>query len=1074
MNDRNRLDIEPMESRTMSRLDTQRMSTMLTRSRPWLLAGAMVSCLSIAAVVSTQAQTTPPPAAPKSPSDQLRERIALAAANASADSNGMAPATSTRPSQAMPSMSDALPDLTVPTLGSEPPPPAATPRNLGLTNGASTPPVTGAAAPDNTAVATTTGLAPAGSTAETAAPDSGGVVSAPVGMPPAAIVETRPVDIPAALQDSPIAPVGDTAVTTTRGLDSAGAATETASPDGGAVVTGTADAPAPARPSEMANANRIYFAPQDEKMDLMLQGEYAERSYHFSVPRSQLQGGARLVLSYSNSIQDLPERSSLEIRLNDIPIASLPLNAYNARNTVEIDLPPTAPSGNGVVQLLRAGENKLTFIANQRHRVTCSLDGTFELWTEIAADQTFVQFKTDSAVDPSTLAALDDLFGAAAGDRPMTVYTNGTMSVEHQTWGADVAQGYALRIGDRRAIVQHRVLPVSTANNGGSLANVDGSKLDGPISVLVGSRNEIRNAISPNLYNAISGPYIGIFPVSAGHNMVVISGNNDENVGVASEHFKMPGSINKGLASIVLKPDDVFVPPTDTRVVVQPESVLSLKDLGIRDQYTSASRQVFSVPVLMPPDLYVADDSLVTVSVNGMYMNGLAPDAILNVFINGRISAGIRLDQPNGEEIHNRVLTLPMREFKPGLNIVEFEAKLPLAAGGMGACADPVTPARPEDARFSLYNSTTLKFPNYPRLGSLPDLHTTATTAFPYYYLGYYSGNAAGQREHYNFYVPGYDSNSVSSAWTMIAKLAQVARQPLKLDAVSGSDVNSTSTNMVLVGSLDALESSNYLRTAPLRGAELHAAWDNHRFVDPLVTTQRDIAAQQATEDMLTRLSSLRRAAEAPSNINNARPIATDELAAYDEDIRQRQRVRLAEESSRQGASDAKPGTGVIASARTAIVEFFRGRENDPNQTTRLLSEGGSDMPNAVVMQYESPYNPGSTWTVLTAPDSNLLWAAARRLVTPSYWNRLAGEVTAFGPNPAALRWRAPTQTYYVTTRELNIANAQLVIGNWFSKNIIYWTFIIMGLLVLLGILTHMLVSRFGQSPIPGEDAKNG
>ena len=66
---------EPTETRIMTSSDPQRLATLLARSRPWLLAGAMVSCLSIAAVVSTHAQSVPPREPPKSPADQLRARV---------------------------------------------------------------------------------------------------------------------------------------------------------------------------------------------------------------------------------------------------------------------------------------------------------------------------------------------------------------------------------------------------------------------------------------------------------------------------------------------------------------------------------------------------------------------------------------------------------------------------------------------------------------------------------------------------------------------------------------------------------------------------------------------------------------------------------------------------------------------------------------------------------------------------------------------------------------------------------------------------------------------------------------
>ena len=60
-------------------------------------------------------------------------------------------------------------------------------------------------------------------------------------------------------------------------------------------------------------------------------------------------------------------------------IAALLAAGFAARAEPE-DLPP------GV---LKAGGNMVRFAANQRHRTDCTVESTFELWTDIDPKRTF-------------------------------------------------------------------------------------------------------------------------------------------------------------------------------------------------------------------------------------------------------------------------------------------------------------------------------------------------------------------------------------------------------------------------------------------------------------------------------------------------------------------------------------------------------------------------------------------------------------------------------------------------------------------------------------------------------------
>ncbi len=82
----------------------------------------------------------------------------------------------------------------------------------------------------------------------------------------------------------------------------------------------------------------------------------------------------RVRLSYSNAISVMPETSRLTIFVNDIQVAQTPIAAASDPGGVDVELPKG---------LLTAGYNRVRIAVSQRHRVDCSLEATYELWTQL-------------------------------------------------------------------------------------------------------------------------------------------------------------------------------------------------------------------------------------------------------------------------------------------------------------------------------------------------------------------------------------------------------------------------------------------------------------------------------------------------------------------------------------------------------------------------------------------------------------------------------------------------------------------------------------------------------------------
>ena len=83
---------------------------------------------------------------------------------------------------------------------------------------------------------------------------------------------------------------------------------------------------------------------------------------------------ARIHLGYTNAISVMPEASTLSISVNDVPVAQTPIAAATDPGALDVELPRG---------LLTQGYNSVRIAVAQRHRVDCSMEATYELWTQL-------------------------------------------------------------------------------------------------------------------------------------------------------------------------------------------------------------------------------------------------------------------------------------------------------------------------------------------------------------------------------------------------------------------------------------------------------------------------------------------------------------------------------------------------------------------------------------------------------------------------------------------------------------------------------------------------------------------
>lgn len=129
---------------------------------------------------------------------------------------------------------------------------------------------------------------------------------------------------------------------------------------------------------------------------MFFNGESTSNEYPFYALPSEIAGSAKLVLWMQTAISAAPENSSMRVFVNDQDVGSIKLQS-GAPYRVEMKVP------NGVIQ---PGYNAVSILVDQKHRVDCSIDATYELWTQIDPERSGFVFSEGGRLMGDTMPDL--------------------------------------------------------------------------------------------------------------------------------------------------------------------------------------------------------------------------------------------------------------------------------------------------------------------------------------------------------------------------------------------------------------------------------------------------------------------------------------------------------------------------------------------------------------------------------------------------------------------------------------------------------------------------------------------
>lgn len=728
-----------------------------------------------------------------------------------------------------------------------------------------------------------------------------------------------------------------------------------------------------------------------------LAGEIGASEWPIYVTEAQAARRLQFRIGYLAAISVMPEASALTLTINDQRIGDTPIRAVQEVETIVFDIPP------GV---LRPGFNSARISTNQRHRVDCSLEATYELWTQIDPTETGLVLPSDDpgVVGLSDLAALPPDEQGALPIRAVLGANARPSEIERML---RAAQAISLAGRFEQPVVDAG--PVSGGRYG--------------VNLFVGVASELAGRIDVAGLGAIDAPRAFVLPAKRGRRAsIVVTGATSEQVDEAIRRLGVaptPKGSPQGLRAAAAFPG--YRLDGGQRV--------KLRDLGVVSEEFTGRLYRAAFNIIMPPDFYPADYGRALLRLAGGYAAGLDSTAQIVVKVDERTAVSLNLLKASGDAFRDNPLPLPLGFLKPGLNRIEIEAHVPTRGD---ADCDPLDALRAAK-RFLFLDETEIELPEIASIARMPDLAATTSGGFPY----------AGARMRPKLFLPSLDSDTIGAAGTIAAHLAVAAGRPIPFEIV-GAPPGPGQGPTLAVAPLDAFDPALLqrldLQAEALREAFGPLATEDRRKQDkrlsPLEVAARNRFVLQRNFPMACYAPRLM-LEKAPTTLVEKEKIdmtpvgalggerrsgEADLLEAWRDDLRREgrwgygvvERLRLA----------GLRGADLVADAAQWVRSGFEAEAADRATTIR---------PTLAMSQSIEGDTARDVWTIVTAPSSAALAEAAACLVDPRVSPRIEGARAMLDITGARVEATPVDDPRFIVTRPLSLANMRLIAAGWMS-----------------------------------------
>lgn len=501
--------------------------------------------------------------------------------------------------------------------------------------------------------------------------------------------------------------------------------------------------------------------------NLVLSGETALRRWAVNLTGSQARAPARLHVRYRNAVVIAPEASRLQVLFNGVTVVDEATQSAAGFASLDVEIP---------AGLLQTGRNEMTVRVHHRHRTDCTVQSTYELWTEIEASSTFLTFADPAAATYSSFGDLRALSPDAAGKTRIAIVAPG---MDRNDMGADI-----LRLA--QAIALHSAQPnLEFAVSAERTADPRRQALQ----VLLGSADQLQgragHALPPG---SALGPVAAFLPGNGdGFPTLVVSGRNRDDWLAAIEQMLAPVDRPPGTRREALITEPWRLPNAP---MIYDRRSLSFPDLGIHSEQFSGRRFTSSFQFAIPPDFYAGSYGEARLLLDAAFSAAVRPGSLINVYVNDSIAASLPLTSRNGTIFRQLPVKVTMRHFRPGLNEIRLEAELLTEQDQV--CL-PGAPAS-ETPRFALFDTSRFVVPDFGRVGQRPNLAAIGGTGYPYG-LGEAPVAVVTERD---------DAASLSAAANLLARIAIVAGRPLSFTLTTSADA-ARNQHAIFVGAINGI-----------------------------------------------------------------------------------------------------------------------------------------------------------------------------------------------------------------------------------------------------------------------------
>lgn len=515
---------------------------------------------------------------------------------------------------------------------------------------------------------------------------------------------------------------------------------------------------------------------------------------------------ATLEFGYYNSAALLKRTSQMVLGLNGVPLSQIKLDPQAPEGFAQIDLPPL---------LLESDYNSFRIAVSQHYATECELPCMPELWTKVMMHEAILTIEYDLKAVPLKLSSVSNFLFDPKNFPAGNVHLVGpeTIKDDFLTVLGMTTSGIALRYDYRKTYFTY----------GQTLQQ-------GKDNVLLGSHEEVNRILNQyNLKMESTGPSLKIFHLPSRYKNTVRTKDDPEWLVTTDPRFALlviAGDSTQDLKLAAETVDIMSIPfphsqSLSVREFHMPEIALySGKQILLTDkeypfrklQYSTRTFRGFNaapthINFRVPSDFMVKPNEYVELSLDIAYGAALRNDSALNVLLNEHHVGAIHLNDPSGAIITGYKLRLPTHLFQGGLNQLSFGATL------TPFVTENCSYVQSENLFLTIFDSSTILFPEMPHRVEMPNLGLFFVNGFPYtrWPDGYES----------KLYLANHSNSAISSTLNLIGLLTQKNGYPLFGIELTTKEPTNYQGELIVVGTLDNIPKDYFLR-APLKIGKEH------------------------------------------------------------------------------------------------------------------------------------------------------------------------------------------------------------------------------------------------------------